>query len=388
MKERLLWHTLFVLAGFALSPTGTAQAYPQWQFSTGATRCNQCHFAPGGGGLLTNYGRDAVGEELSTFPGNAGFLYDSIKLPSALVLGGDFRGAFVAQDVNESSGTRTAAFPMQADLQARVTIWDGLSITASGGLRGQKRANAQDVPFQNYQPISTSRLVSREHYISWQPLRGGQGTYLRAGRYYAPFGLRLAEHITYIRRDLGFNQLEETYNLSEGYVTNTWEGHLTVFAPDFARHIGSNQAGLAGYVERRVFAETGSVAAQARYASGPGASRMTVGGVAKYYWAPGRALLMAEGNLVNWAVDNGISRNQFVGAAGVAVLPCRGVMVTLLGERNQEDLAVRPAAWNAATGLLSWFPLPHVELQMMGRLQFPGAATSAKTFLFQIHYFL
>ena len=36
---------------------GTARAYPQWQLSTGAARCNQCHFAPAGGGLINSYGQ-------------------------------------------------------------------------------------------------------------------------------------------------------------------------------------------------------------------------------------------------------------------------------------------------------------------------------------------
>lgn len=387
--SRGFWITIAVIAAAAAVSPKRAMAYPQWQFSTGVTRCNQCHYAPSGGGLLTGYGRDAVGDELSTLDGNGAFLHDAIKLPTWLALGGDFRGAFAMQDVNEPSGARRAVFPMQADLQARVTLIGGLSLTASGGLRGQRRPNQDIVPYQNYQPIRTSRLVTREHYLTWQPGgAGGQGAYVRMGRFYAPFGLRLAEHVIYVRRDLGFNQLEETYNLSEGYVTNTWETHVTVFAPDFARHIGGSEAGVTAYVERRLFNETTAVAAQGRYGVGNGATRFTWGGVAKHYWAPGRAFFMAEGNLVHWTLDNGLSRSQFVGAGGVTVLPVRGVMVTMLAERNQEDLAVRSAAWNAATALINWFPIPHFEVQLMGRLQFPGAAASAKTLFFQIHYFL
>ena len=37
---------------------GSAHAYPQFQLSTGAQRCNECHFAPAGGGLLNAYGRE------------------------------------------------------------------------------------------------------------------------------------------------------------------------------------------------------------------------------------------------------------------------------------------------------------------------------------------
>jgi len=52
-------------------------------------------------------------------------------------------------------------------------------------------------------------------------------------------------------------------------------------------------------------------------------------------------------------------------------MPVKGVMATLLEERNQVDLAVSDATYNATTGLLSWFPYAHVELQALGRVQFP-----------------
>jgi len=77
-----------------------------------------------------------------------------------------------------------------------------------------------------------------------------------------------------------------------------------------------------------------------------------------------------------------------VGLLGLAVFPVRGVIVTLLGERNQVDVAVRDDAWTATTVLLSWFPYPHVEAQLMGRLQFPAGTDAAKTLFFQLHYFL
>jgi hypothetical protein len=372
-------------AAFALAPA-SAHAYPQWQFSSGAARCNQCHYAPGGGGLVTTYGRDAIGTELSTIEGNGAFLHGGLELPARLALGGDLRGAFVSHDSNEITGSRRAVFPMQADLSGRLVIWEGLSFAGTVGLRGQQRDNQQYVPFQNYQPIYTSRLVTREHYFMWQP--APQGYYARAGRFFAPFGLRLAEHTTYVRRDLGFNQLEESYNLSGGYVTGPWELHVTAFAPDVLRHIGGSDSGVAAYYEHRILDDAGALAAQTRVAIGDGTTRIIGGGVAKYYVPLLRTLFLAEGNLVHWRLDDGLGRNQFVGAGGFAVLPVRGLMMTMLAERNQEDVAVKAAAWSAATALLNFFPYPHVELQMMGRLQFPGAGVATKTFFVQLHYFL
>jgi hypothetical protein len=372
--------------GLMTAASSSASAYPQWQFSSGVARCNVCHFSPSGGGLANTYGRDANGEDLSTFSGEGAFLYGVIELPSWLALGADLRGAYAANDVGQPNGVAQAVFPMQADLEVRGRLPWGFSAYATGGMRGQSRSGNDLVPTQNYHPISTSQFISREHWLMWQ--RSAQGWYVRAGRFYAPFGLRLAEHITYVRRELGFYQLQESYNASGGFVNDGWELHLTAFAPDVLRHIGSEQWGGAAYYERRVANQTGAFGLQSRYARGPGFSTVTEGSVGKYYVAPLRTLLLAEVDLVQMIPDRSRVAHQMVALAGASLLPVRGVMVTLLGERKQQDLTVRSSGWDALTGLLGWFPVPHAELQLMGRLQFAEGEGTAKTLFLQVHYFL
>lgn len=372
----------WILAGGLCA--GVAQAYPQWQFSAGVTRCDSCHYAPAGGGLLTSYGRDESADTLSTFTGDGAFLYGSIKTPSWLAIGGDLRGAFVSQDIGDPSGTSTAFFPMQADLEARLYLGLNFSVYGVGGLRGQVRQNSDLVPEQNYQPISDSRFISREHWLQWKY----QGWYVRGGRFYAPFGLRLAEHVTYIRRDLGFDLLEESYNISGGFIGQQWELHLTAFAPDFVRHMGSEESGGVAYFERRLPNEQGAVAVQGRFASGPGISRLTGGVVGKYYVEAVKTLFMVEADVVHLMPNGTSTSNQFVGLAGISVLPARGMIITALGERNQEDVRVSNTSWDALTGILGWFPAPHSELQLMGRLQRAEGEAAAKTVLLQIHYYL
>jgi hypothetical protein len=382
MSGRRAFFLLVVLVGLAASRR--AAAYPQWQFSTGANRCDQCHFAPAGGGMLTTYGRDAVGEDLSMFGGDGGFLHGKAPLPPWLALGGDLRGAFAAQDSNEPNGAKQAFFPMQADAQARVGF-GMVSFYGVLGLRGQVRGDGDVVPLQNYQPVSASRLVSREHYVMVRA--SALGGYVRAGRFFAPFGLRMAEHILYVRRDLGFGTMEESYNLSSGYVGEKWETHVTAFAPDFLREMGSREGGAAAYVERR-FADVASAALQARLGVGPGMTRTTAGAVGKYWIEPIKTMLLAEVDFVRRDIEAVPNSYQFVGVGGLSVLPTRGLMATVLAERNQVDLAVRDATYNAGTAFLSWFPYAHLELQAMGRLQVPEGQPAAKTFFVQLHYFL
>jgi hypothetical protein len=365
----------------------SARAYPQWQLSSGAARCNQCHYAPAGGGLINSYGRDAVGDQLSSFGGDGAFLHGVVTLPSWLAIGGDFRGAFVAQDVQDPAGPTVAFFPMQADLAARVALPAGFSVEAVGGLRGQVRSPDLLVPIQNFQPVDTSQLISREHYLMWEP--EAIGPYLRVGRFYAPYGLRLAEHILYINRDLGYDELEETYNVSGGFVYPDAELHLTAFAPDFVRHIGSDEKGFAAYLETRFHDDTIALAGQMRLASSPGLSRWMTGAVGKGYVERLHLLLLSEIDVVdNVYTDLGdYSRTQLVGAGGFTLFPAAGVMITVLGERNQVDVMINDA-YSAGTLLVNWFPYAHLELQLMARVQVPTGGRAANTFFAQLHYFL
>jgi hypothetical protein len=382
------WASLLVAATTVfLLGERPARAYPQWQLSSGAVRCNQCHYAPAGGGLINSYGRDAVGDQLSSFGGNGAFLHGVVSLPTWLAVGGDFRFAFVDQDVQDPGGPTVAAFPMQADVAARVALPAGFSVEAVGGLRGQVRSPNQSVPFQNYQPVDTSELISREHYVMWQP--EAVGPYLRVGRFYAPYGLRMAEHILYVNRDLGFDELEETYNVSGGFIYPNAELHLTAFAPDFIRHIGSDEKGFAAYLEARFHDDTIALAGQMRLAISPGVSRWMTGAVGKGYVERLHLLLLGEVDVVNQVyTDLGdYTQTQIVGAGGFSLFPAAGVMITLLGERNQVDVTINDA-WTAGTLLVNWFPYAHLEFQLMERVQVPTGGSAANTLFIQLHYFL
>lgn len=385
MRARGVIGAAFLCALAVVAWPRSASAYPQWQFSSDASRCDQCHYAPAGGGLLNGFGRDADGEDLSTFGGNGQLLHGAATLPSWLALGGELRGAFVAEDVGDVKGPTYAVFPMQADAEARAA-YGLLSFYGVLGFRGSVRNDDTAIPTQNYQPITASTLISREHYLILRP--GALGGYLRVGRFFAPFGLRMAEHILYVRSDLGFGTMEETYNLSAGYVLEHSELHLTAFVPDFVRHMGSRESGLTAYYERR-FADMAAAAAQLRVASGPGMTRTIVGFVGKAWLAPLRTMFLTEADFVRRDIDSIAAPSyQFVGVGGLSVQPIKGVMGTVLQERDQVDLSVSGATYNATTGLLSWFPYAHFEVQAMGRLQVPSGGQTAKTFFVQLHYFL
>ena len=155
------------------------------------------------------------------------------------------------------------------------------------------------------------------------------------------------------------------------------------------RIYGSDEKGFAAYMETRFHEDTIALGLQSRLAVDPGVTKLMTGALGKVYVEQLRTLLLGEVDVVNKIfTDIGDPvRTQLVGAAGFTVFPLPGVMATLLGERNQIDVAV-PDAQTAATLLVNWFPYAHFEAQLMGRLQFPSGGEVAKTLFFQIHYFL
>ena len=382
---RVIALAIILWAGASLAPD-QAQAYPQWTSGNGIGRCQQCHLAPAGGGLLSSEGRRAVGADLSSFSGEGAVLKGAAALPDWLAVGADLRGGYAASDTGDPSGMGQTVALTQADATLAV-LADGWSALGTLGTRGDfPGGGAGMVPAQNYQPVAASRLISREHWLMWQPRR--TRAYVRAGRFFAPFGLQLAQSATFVRRDLGFNQLDESYNLSAGYLDGVWRAHLTAFAPDFVRHFGSEESGAAGVLERRLFFDRGAIAIQSRYARRAGSTRGIAGTFAKYLIAPLGTLVFAEADLVRFSVDGSPARAQALGLLGASAMPARGLTVTGLLEHYQQDLQVRGAARSAGMLVLGWLPYAHFDMQLSARIERAAGGDAARSLLAQLHCFL
>ena len=373
------------LAGAVLLLAGSAQAYPQWQFSSGAGRCNQCHYAPAGGGLLTGFGRDANGEELSTWNGEGAFLHGAVEPPPWLTLGFDARGAVLYHDAGDTDGGQPAVFPMQADLGARASLPASLSLAVTVGARGQTRISGNQLGSDNYQPASATRFISQEHYLMWRPQ--AVGPYARAGRFFAPYGLRLAEHTVYAERGVGLDLFEETYNLSGGWVAADWETHVTAFAPDFVRRMGGTESGGAAMYERR-WRDMLAAGAQVRAGFKEGSQRYSGGGFGKLYLERAKTMLSAEVDVLRTVVDIAPAETGVMSYGGFTVFPVRGLLLSLYGERDQTSVKRADSAVDALDLQINWFPYPHFELMAFGRLQRASGHEPMKTALFVLHYFL
>jgi hypothetical protein len=358
---------------------GSAAAYPQFQLSTGNSRCNLCHIAPAGGGLVNEYGRSEAGDTISQFGGNGAFLYGVYDEPSWLKLGVDLRGAVVSR--KQTDDPETHAFPMQGDTY--INLKGGpISFYAVAGPRAQVRGPRDSL---------VERFGSREYWLMWRPK--STGWYARAGRFFAPFGLRSQDHTTFVRRYTGFHSWEETYNLSAGNVSDEWEAHATAFMPvphDLMGY-GPRASGGTAYYERRLADDTAVVGAQARVAIADADRNYLVGGVGKYYLESAKLLFMGELDLtLQDFADGGPSRSQLITHVSASYTPITGLMVSGGLERFDQDMSVADLARDAASLSIQYFPLAHWELMLIGKLEYVGGEYGDPNPLgmFQLHYYL
>jgi hypothetical protein len=392
--RRLLFCAL--MAGLFLAALGgRASAYPQFQFSSGTTRCSQCHYSPAGGGLITSWGRDESGDTIS-LGGDGAFLHGLWEPPSWLALGADVRLAALANASGGPESPQFAFFPMQTDGYARFAFGDQVSLYLEGGIRGDV---GRDESFSGRTSSVGDRFISNEHYLMWHP--SATGPYVRAGRFFAPFGLRFVEHIFYVQRYTGYDLYNETYNVSGGYVGDDWELHVSLFTPpptsfpEPLQSVGIRESGLAAYGEKR-FNGMAMVGLQARLGTGSEVSRYVGGAVGKLWLEDIKMLALGEADFVRQIVSVGsgtVGQNQFVSYLGATFFPIRGLMAGIAYERFQEDLAVAGTGHNAVDLEVNFFPWAHIELLALGRYQFigPSSATdeaSASLFMLQLHYYL
>jgi hypothetical protein len=381
------------LSGLALLAfAGQAQAYPQFQFSSGTTRCGQCHYSPSGGTLLSSWGRDESGDTIS-LGGDGSFLHGLWAPPSWLALGLDIRLAGLRNDVGGAGSPEFAFFPMQADVYARAA-YESFSLNVTVGARGVVRPPDPSISGRTSDVLN--RMMSREHYLMWRP--SATGPYVRLGRYDAPYGIRFVEHIFFVRRYTGFNLWEETYNLTGGMITEDWELHATAFThvptslPDFLGATGAPENGGMIYGERR-FKKMAAIGLQTRVGIASEESRYQGGAVGKLWIEKARVLFLGEADFIRQQLTKAsVGQNQFVSYLGATYI-IRGFMAGLAYERFQEDLAVSKTGRNAYDVEVNLVPWAHFEVGLLGRYQRQETfgttdPSRASLGMLQLHYYL
>lgn len=199
LARRLLGLACLVMCLLGVSP---AHAYP-WLIKHGFFKCGSCHADVSGGETLTQMGR-AEAEQLLSWNAGSGsapnaysqFLFGALPEPQSLRLGGSYRHMLLYTARDGRTPSTTAQFPMQLDVYAEakvgiISLGGGLGVAR--GITGSANARAAQL---NRELGQGWLLLSRTHYLGVQL---DEHSLLRVGRLQLPFGLRIPEHVMWVR---------------------------------------------------------------------------------------------------------------------------------------------------------------------------------------------
>jgi hypothetical protein len=377
MRHGAVIRALAIAAALVALTAARAHAYPQFQLSTGADRCQACHFSPSGGGLLNDYGRDEAGDTISG-GGDGRFLYGAWSPPSWLALGLDLRAAAGAKDSLDAA--YGLGFPMQSDIYVRAGGSKGWSFTAILGLRDSARPPA--APW-------IDMLASREHYVMYQ----GDSWYVRAGRFFPIFGMRTQDHTIYVRKFLDLGILQEPYGVAAGTFGADWEAHVSAFGPDPTPFLGAapDDFGIAAYYEHRIHDDQAAWAAQTRIEGGPDARQALVGGVGKWWLDGAKTMLLGELDVgAQTFPHGGPARGQLAAYAGATWMLKPGWMFGGDLQAWKADLLLTGDSRTATSINVQWLPRAHWEVHLLGRVEAQALRYSHPEWLslLQLHYYL
>jgi hypothetical protein len=369
------------LAVALLCVASTARAYPHYQLRDGEARCSGCHWAPAGGGPASAWGRHQAAGPLSA----SSWLWPSGERSDDepgvslgwLDLAVATRLALLRNQISGPTGAEWHLIPMQADTWAHAER-GSFSAVAGLGLNGATRLEDQRV---------TSYFVSREHWVAWQPDAEG-GLYARAGRFMAPFGLRLADHTTYVRRYTGHDLLQESYGASGGWLGDAFEVHATASLYNPYAAAGRDERGGTLYGEARL--GPSAIGASLRVGDSPRSRRYTGGVNAKLRLDGLATTLLAELDATSATFPRAgdESREEIAAYGGFVAELKPGLNASLAYELWAPDVEVKGLTRHAVSAWVTLLPRGSWEVQLSGRWQLIGRDEDALAAMLMGYFWL
>lgn len=369
--------TLAIALGLLVVSPGTAEAYPQFQFSTGNSTCTPCHFSPVGGGLIADWGRDEAGDSISR-GGDGRFLHGLWVPPEWLALGVDLRLAGGGKSTDAEN--ESLLFPMQGDVYLRGAYKDFSAYFASGAC-----CSARDPEGDNG---GVAKFYARAFHLMYRPESASY--YVRAGRFYTPFGLRHQDHTMYVRRDNGQYLGEETFTLSGGYAGSDWDVHVGLFTPDpLQTDTRERSSGFSVLYENRLAEDNGSWGGHLKFDIADRNMKYTAGAIGKYWLASPGIMLLAELDGILETFDGaGDARLQTIAHLNATYFITTGVMVGATLEHFDSDVKINSTERDSFALTAQYFPRAHFEVMALARYELISDASHAAVGLLMLHYYL
>lgn len=188
--------------GSCLTSARPALAYT-WMLRHGLYKCDACHTDPSGGETLTKMGR-VKAEHLLSWRGDSmvapsqtsEFLFGLGHKLAPVRVGASYRHLGLYRGSRASAEAELVHFPMQADAYASVRASEfvfSLNLGVARGIEGSAHARGAQL---NRELGDGWLLLSRNHYVG---VYLADQTLLRVGRFSLPFGLRVPEHVLWVR---------------------------------------------------------------------------------------------------------------------------------------------------------------------------------------------
>ncbi len=204
-----------------------------------------------------------------------------------------------------------------------------------------------------------SKGISRRHYLKYNP---SEELSLRLGKFMTNFGINVAEHIYSIKRQLGLDQNNESYNLELSYIGEFWNFFVSYIGgrPD---ELGlKRESGFSAQVAYN-FLETNKIMLSSLVASNESYSRQLFG-VAGNFGFSKKLYLLSEFDFQN-------KTSSTTSASGIVMLNklgyevFKGVHFNAVQEYtklNSLDDSTRREAYGIGTQL---FPRPHLDISAL-----------------------
>jgi len=331
-----------VAIAIALAAASIARAEPYLAARTGLG-CASCHINRTGGGGRTAYGAGYGAQTLpwtKLAPGHG--LFDG-ALGERVRLGFDARGGYLATFRDPGPYIGEAKL-QEANLYLGVAVLpDRLSIYLD-------------------EHVAPGGASAREAFALYD--FGRAGLYVKGGKFYLPFGLRLQDDETSTRRATGFTFETADIGGEFGFDNGAWSSALAISNGTSGGAEADNGKQYT-WTGARVFRD-GRIALSASYNDLPVGARSEVGGAHGTYKA-GPLVVLAEADVI---VDDDGMKPQRRGGAGwleLDTLAHAGLTVRLFGgasDADHDDGLGRLTQWGAG---LDWTPLPGLQVRMLYR---------------------
>jgi hypothetical protein len=394
--------TLLGLAVFLvlLVRAPSASAYP-WMIRHGHAQCASCHEDPMGGETLSGFGR-AMGDTLlptqwgqADAPSAKGQLLFGLEEPRALRLGGSIRYmTALYQAPRDGADGKFTSFPMQGDVYGQLRVGPvrvGGSLGVARVPLGSPHAQAAQIT-SNTEGERPMNLLSRSHWIGYDV---SDRVLVRAGRLNLPFGIRLPEHVLWVRDATRTDrESDQQHGVAVAYHEGKLRGEVMAIAgnyqlrPDDFRERGYSLS--AEYVlDRNLAAGVSSLITHAKQdrvlLNGQANTRQVHGLTAR--WAPLAPLaVLAEADVL-------FSSASSAGYAGLLQLDYEVVsglhgLVTgeALDSGKRDGVAALPGAGDPRLGAwlsVGWFFFTHFDV----RADLVLRQEAPVTFQSQVHFY-